>query len=486
MAPIFGSLAIYCVCLNSAYGWFGVVSIFGFMWLLWGEVGRSHRRVEELLRLRYESDRIASARAQALLEAEQLSQAKGRFLATMSHEMRTPLHGILGLSRLLRDELVSQEAHQRMNLLQGAGQHLLSVINDVLDFSRLQAGALELHLREVSLHELVQEVAALAQVNAQDKGVQVVLQSDLPPLFKVAVDVDRLKQVLHNLLGNAVKFTEQGQITVRLRREAGDSSTSALVFEVQDTGIGIPPEELGRVFDAFHQVDGSFERGHAGSGLGLSIAHEICVAMQGSLTCDSQMGVGSTFRCVLPLRTVGAPQEAAKPPATTGTSAARLPETTLPRPVLDSRSALQGTVLLVEDNPVNALVAQVELEQLGLQVALAENGCEALAWLAEHEADLVLMDCHMPEMNGFEATRRIRETESRRGSAAVPIIALTASARLEDHRHCLSAGMSDYLAKPFAHADLLRVVRRHLIKGACRTVLPVAPPVIQSAEGVVV
>lgn len=454
---------VYCASIGSAYGMFGAVSLAGFAGILWLDSARAHRRLGELLRLRLESDLMASVKAQALDQAEQLSLAKGRFLATMSHEMRTPLHGILGLSRLLRPELSSQEAHQRLNLLQGAGQHLLGVINDVLDFSRLQAGNLELNRRSVDLRGLIQEVCALAEVNALDKGLEVRLDLAGPDELWVHADPDRLRQVLNNLLGNAVKFTERGFIEVRLLpsivRQA--DGTECFTVEVRDTGIGIPAHEVGRVFDAFHQAPHAAESRAPGSGLGLSIAHQICQAMQGELTCESQPGVGSTFRCEWPLKVV-APASSVVPGVNIGTLA------TWP-PVTEARSVLCGTVLLVEDNPVNAMVAQAELEQLGLAVVTADNGRKALEWLSLHRADLVFMDCHMPEMDGFEATRRIRESELLRGTVPTPIIALTASAQVEDRRECLSAGMDDHLAKPFAHGDLVRVVRRHLLRGANRS-----------------
>ncbi len=453
---------VYCASIGNAYGMFCAVSLGGFAGILWLDSARAHRRLGELLRLRLQSDLMATVKAQALDQAEQLSLAKGRFLATMSHEMRTPLHGILGLSRLLRPELSSQEAHQRLNLLQGAGQHLLGVINDVLDFSRLQAGKLELNQRSVDLRGLIQEVCALAEVNALDKGLEVRLDMAGPDELWVHADPDRLRQVLHNLLGNAVKFTERGVIEVRLLPGADRQAdgTEHFTVEVRDTGIGIPANEVGRVFGAFHQAPSAAQSRAPGSGLGLSIAHQICQAMQGDLTCESQPGVGSVFRCEWPLKVVP-PPPSVLPGVNVGTLA------TWP-PVTEARAVLCGTVLLVEDNPVNAMVAQAELEQLGLAVVTADNGRKALEWLSLHRADLVFMDCHMPEMDGFEATRRIRESELLRGTVPTPIIALTASAQVEDRRECLAAGMDDHLAKPFAHGDLIRVVRRHLLRGASR------------------
>jgi len=462
--PMLTSVAVYCTAQVSVLGLFGLITVTGFIGILWLETGRAHRRMDELLFLRFTNDRVTSSQAAALREAEELNLAKGQFLATMSHEMRTPLHGIMGLSRLIRAELQSQEAHERMNLLEASGQHLLGVINDVLDYSRLQAGRMELSPAVVCLPDLVREATSLAAVNGLDKGLDVTMACDLPEHYFVEVDGGRLKQILYNLLGNAVKFTERGQVTMRVR-ETADEQTGApqVCLEVEDTGIGIPPHELSRVFDAFHQVDGRYERKTAGSGLGLSIARELCLAMGGDLACDSEAGKGSIFRCVLPLKRVSAPAAAPAEPNTLDAcqKAGATPCQVKPLDVAMANDQA-ATVLLVEDNPVNAIVARTELEQMGLQVAHAENGQLALDWLAEHEADLVLMDCHMPEMNGFDATRHIRAIESQRGDMPVPIVALTASTHQEVQQACLQAGMNDCLSKPFLRGELLRIVKRHV------------------------
>ncbi|MBI2734109.1 MAG: response regulator [Aquabacterium sp.] len=446
--PMLVSVSVYCAVQGSVLGLFGLITVTGFNVVLWLETGRAHRRIDELLFLRFSNDRLTSSQAAALREAEELSLAKGQFLATMSHEMRTPLHGILGLSRLIRAELRSQEAHERMNLLEASGQHLLGVINDVLDYSRLQAGRMELSPSVVCLPDLVREVTSLAAVNGLDKGLDVSMACALAEDYYVELDGGRLKQVLYNLLGNAVKFTEHGQVTMRVAEFVDPASGQLqLKLEVEDTGIGIPPHEVSRVFEAFHQVDGRYERRTAGSGLGLSIARELCLVMGGDLTCDSKVGKGSVFRCVLPLKRVPAPAVVPAP---------------APNPGAEAQQAPCLTVLLVEDNPVNAIVARTELEQMGLQVAHAENGQLALDWLAEHEADLVLMDCHMPEMNGFDATRHIRAIESQRGDVPVPIVALTASTQQEVQQACMQAGMDDCLSKPFLRGDLLRIVKRYV------------------------
>ncbi len=454
--PILVSSAIYCANAGGPLGWFGFISIMGFLVILWLEADRAHRRICEMLRLRFESEDLAQVRAQALREAESLSSAKGRFLATMSHEMRTPLHGILGLSRMLRARLRQPEDLSQIGLLHNAGEHLLGVINDVLDFSRLKDHGLRLNARPVLLNELARQVCELSQVTARDKGLVVMLNSDLSDDLCLHADPDRLRQVLTNLVGNAVKFTAQGHVMVRLglvERDTGlkNGGDCRVHFEVQDTGRGIPPSHIDKIFDAFHQVDARDDYQAGGTGLGLSISQQICTAMGGHLRCESRVGIGTTFSFTLSL------------PQVQGGSAE--PEADAPREAFSDEGCdvqLAGRVLVVEDNPVNALVAQATLESLGLEVVVAEHGLRALEWLEANESDLVLMDFHMPEMGGIEATRRIRDMEARQGWLPMPIVAMSAGDQIDDHRHCLEVGMNDYISKPFVPRQMTRVLRRHL------------------------
>jgi signal transduction histidine kinase/CheY-like chemotaxis protein len=455
--PILASSALYCAHIGGPLGWFGFISIMGFLAILWLEADRAHHRISEMLRLRFESEALAQARAQALHEAESLSAAKGRFLATMSHEMRTPLHGILGLSRMLQARLREPEDLSQIGLLHHAGEHLLGVINDVLDFSRLRDHGLRLSPRPVLPNELARHVCELSQVTAHDKGLVVMLRSSLPDALWLQVDPDRLRQVLTNLVGNAVKFTSQGHVILRIGLEdrggaARDDGVCHVVFEVQDTGRGIPEAHIEKIFDAFHQVDARDDVLVGGTGLGLSISQQICMAMGGKLRCESRVGIGTTFSFTLALpRTHRPPQE----PGDAGPSQDVSSEE-------EGAVRLSGRVLVVEDNPVNALVAQATLANLGLEVAVAENGLRALEWLEANEPDLVLMDFHMPEMGGIEATRRIRELEARQGWAPMPIVAMSAGDQVDDHRHCLEVGMNDYISKPFVQRDMNRVLQRHL------------------------
>jgi len=456
--PVLLSSAAYAANIGGPLGWFGFVSIMGFLVILWLEADRAHRRIHEMLRLRFESEQLAQARAQALHEAESLSAARARFLATMSHEMRTPLHGILGLSRLLRARLQNPEDLSQIGLLHNAGEHLLGVINDVLDFSRLKEHGLRLNPKPVLLHEVARHVCELSQVTAKDKGLVVLLNSTLPEDLWLLTDPDRLRQILTNLVGNAVKFTAQGHVVVRLRLESSvaamaEQGVCHVVFEVQDTGRGIPNAHREKIFDAFHQVEARDDQQVGGTGLGLSISQQICMTMGGQLRCESEVGVGSTFSFTLALTRTPRP--------THELDADGLSPEAFVEEGGDVR--LTGRVLVVEDNPVNALVAKATLESLGLEVAVADNGVRALEWLDSHEPDLVLMDFHMPAMGGIECTRRIRELEALRGWAPMPIVAMSAGDQLDDHRHCLDVGMNDFTSKPFVQRDLHRVLRRHLV-----------------------
>jgi signal transduction histidine kinase/ActR/RegA family two-component response regulator len=440
--PILISMGVFCASLMDVRGMFGLASVLGFMSIFWVSANRSHRRIGELLRLRFESEHLAQLRASALDEANALAKTKDMFLATMSHEMRTPLHGILGLSRMLREDVGTSGANQRLDLLQSAGTHLLGIINDVLDFSRLRAGRLVLRQGPVDVHALVEEVTALAHANVRGKPVKVTCDIRLPSPYWINTDGHRLRQVLHNLMGNAVKFTQHGHVSLLARRDKTGSKDS-LCFEVQDTGVGIPEDEIKRIFEPFHQVDGKYERRVTGTGLGLSISTQICQVMGGTLECKSKVGTGSTFRCMLPVQTMA-------PPVCTDEH--------------DSVWSQAGDihVLLVEDNPVNTLVAKAELERMGMQVSTLENGRQAVDWLLLNPVDMVLMDCHMPEMNGFEATRRIRERETRLNITPVPIVALTASTNQADQELSMASGMNDFVSKPFSSVELQQIMKKHL------------------------
>ncbi|HEX5371832.1 MAG TPA: ATP-binding protein [Aquabacterium sp.] len=473
-----------------AFGWFGAAGLSFMCLFMILEGHRAERRISELLWLRFTTDRISQERAEALKLAQRHSAIKDQFLATMSHEMRTPLHGILGLAQLIHQRLparagVLSDARQHASLIQRSGEHLLSLINDVLDFSRIEAGQLHVDRSPFDLRSVLDEVMALSRVTAASKQLSLIDAIDLPRPCLVEGDAARVRQVLYNLLGNAIKFTDTGHVRLRTTR-LDTPQGQQLNFMIEDTGVGIPASQVERVFEAFAQLNASFGRRHQGTGLGLTISREIARAMGGDITCQSTPGQGSTFTLSLPL-----PAAQSDTPAATLTrlqplsddvvtrpldvddrapSASTAPERSLPAPRSDVTrpdSAMHGHVLLVEDNPVNALVAQASLSELGVQVSLACDGQAALDLLlqADHGFDLVLMDCQMPVLDGIEATRRLRAHENEVGCPNVPVIALTANAMPQDRQRCAAAGMDDHLAKPFRMEELREVLVRHLHPG---------------------
>ncbi len=424
------------------------VGIFLFLALFEGRKATLHTR--DMLRLRFQMDELASQRAQALDLAERNGAVKDRFLATMSHEMRTPLHGILGIARLLQQPSTSaasaQLATDGLMVLERTGEHLLAVINDVLDFSKMQSGHLGLVDSAFDLHALVHSVVDVARVAASDKDLSFELGLRLPQPCWVSGDPMRLRQILLNLTGNAVKFTPQG----RVRLDVEQTAPNEYRFDICDSGPGVAREHREAVFEAFHQLDGSDQRRHGGTGLGLTISRELTQLMQGRLECldGSQAGQGqrlsgALFRLTLNLKP--APKQAAQAQAELG-----------------SAGLFSGRVLLVEDNPVNALVAEAVLQGLGLQVDAAVDGQQAIERFTAQRYDLVLMDCQMPVLDGYGATRRIRQIEAANQSVAVPIVALTAHAMPGDRERSLAAGMNEHLTKPFSREDLVVMLQRFL------------------------
>lgn len=374
---------------------------------------------------------------QAKARAEALAGAKSQFVANMSHELRTPMNGVLGLSELLSATLLSETQAAYVEGIRGSGSALLAIIDDVLDFSRLEARRIRLRLEPVDLVRLSGEVVTLLRPLAQRKGLELRRMVTLPESGRWLGDEARIKQILFNLLGNAIKFTERGWVELSV----APLSTGGVRLAVTDTGIGIPETAIGTLFEMFSQADNSDSRRHGGAGLGLAISRQLALLMGGGISCQSEPGRGSVFICELPL-VAGADRPT--------------PET--PPPAVPSRNLLRGRVLLAEDNPVNRMVAAGLLRKLGLDVSLASNGREAVAQQLAGGFDIILMDCQMPDMDGYEATARLRAA----GVDRTPIIALTASVLPEDRERCLAAGMNDHLAKPVSGVALHDVLARWL------------------------
>ena len=487
--PMLLPASVMLLTRQDALGLFAGLGLATLTGVMLFESRRAERRITELLWLRFLTDRIARERSEALQLARRHSAVKDQFLATMSHEIRTPLHGILGLARLLRDRLpprpgLLQEARHQAELIEHTGEHLLEIINDVLDYSRIEAGKLHMDAQAVDLHHLLSESLEVLRVNAQDKGLSLQVDLRLPRPCWVWADGGRIRQILSNLVGNAIKFTEVGEVRVKLHTEAArDPGRQRFVLTVSDTGEGIPADQVPLVFEAFHQVDGSFGRKHKGTGLGLTIAREMARAMDGDIRCQSVLGRGSEFTFFADLQTtppaaqsglqpLNPPADMALPasastdtPAGEGPDSLGWPSTLPPHVATTLPVSVNARVLLAEDNAVNALVAEATLSNLGLQVTRVEDGQQALAALRRQPRafDLVLMDLQMPGMDGLEATRQLRLWEREHGLEPLPVVALTANAQPSDRDRCLAAGMNGHLPKPFKQEDLADVMQRFLL-----------------------
>jgi signal transduction histidine kinase/CheY-like chemotaxis protein len=451
------------------------------------------------LRDRAAQARLAAAKRQAEIRAQNAQAAarsKGELLAVMSHEMRTPMSGVLGFANLLLDTPLSREQREFAQIVQRSGDALLTVINDVLDYSKIEAGRMTVERIDMALHDVCEEVRAILQSAALERGVAIVVRYDprVPKFIKG--DPVRIRQVLLNLAGNAVKFTEGGSVSIG----AEVLDPGRVKISVTDTGIGIPTEQMATLFQQYAQGDTARTRRYGGTGLGLAISKTLVELMGGEIGAQSTVGAGSTFWFVLPLK-VGAESAASVPPhaqapfpaalrdgppakappiipvlteradRSPDEAASKSPASSEPEPTRDPAVTLSAApacapeavrLLLVEDNFVNQRVALYMLAKLGYHVDLANDGREALRRLGKERYDLVLMDCQMPELDGFEATRLIRDPSSEVLDHDVPIVAMTANAFPEDRARSLECGMSDFLSKPVDRAALSAMIEKWL------------------------
>jgi signal transduction histidine kinase/ActR/RegA family two-component response regulator len=382
-------------------------------------------------------------------KAEFAEQSKSEFLANMSHEIRTPLNGIIGFSNILAKEELTPKQQKHLNTICVAGQQLLGIINDILDFSKIESGKLDVEQVPTSVRNLVLNLDSLMRPQATEKGLAFDIQrsGDLPET--ILTDPVRLNQCLVNLISNAIKFTESGHVLVKVGLEK-QSDVYTMVFAVKDTGIGIAEDKQDMVFDSFSQADGSTTRRFGGTGLGLSITMRLVNLLGGTLSLKSRPGEGSTFSFTVPVGT--ALQDTRFIKASDDLGAVEQDD-------LAVRTQFTGHILVAEDNEINQDLIELTLEAFGLSVTLADDGLKAVALATTGSFDLILMDMQMPNLNGYEATQRLREQ-----GFQIPIVALTANAMKGDQEKCLAAGCNDYLTKPINETDLCDKLSKYLIR----------------------
>jgi signal transduction histidine kinase/CheY-like chemotaxis protein len=438
-----------------------LIGMIGAFWIMIGLLKQREKDAEQALLLKEKADHA--------------NEAKSSFLAMMSHEIRTPMNGILGLSELMLESSPDQTQRNYAQSVHSSAVELMRTINEVLDFSKIESGHMQIELTPFEPRQILQDVVALHRVTASSKQLHldVVVGEDLPTLL--SGDAAHLRQILGNLLNNAIKFTAAGSIVIKLSaRPAPDRASHVqLLFSVKDSGIGIDKATQAALFQPFTQADCSISRKFGGTGLGLSICKGMVELMGGRIWCESEAGMGATFFVEVPCAlapaginaearsTAPADEQATEQAAsTTGEALLRISESNSLAAIAPlTRSA---RILVAEDTKINLQLARMLLGKKGYQVDEAENGQVALAALQREHYDLVLMDCMMPVMDGFEATRQWRLSEAQHGRARTPVIALTASAIDGDRQRCLDAGMDDYLSKPFNAADFHTIVERWL------------------------
>jgi signal transduction histidine kinase/CheY-like chemotaxis protein len=391
-------------------------------------------------------------------EAKKANQAKSEFLANMSHEIRTPMNGIYGMLELLNNDELTKKQHENVQIALISSNNLLKIINDILDFSKIEAGKLTLERIDFNLVAMLEEVAQVMRNLAENKSINLILDTSQITSNWVSSDPLRIKQVILNVIGNAIKFTDSGKICIDARI-IDNAQGSVFICSITDTGLGIEENKINTIFGSFNQADTSITRHYGGTGLGLSISKRLCNMLGGDITVTSELGVGSCFTINLPLTLCKQEKLSVSQNHKDKISDNILAESFSPKWSKDTK------ILLVEDNRINQVVAKQVLQHFNLSCDIANNGAEAIAKLkvSDHikmPYTIVLMDCQMPVMDGYEATTNIRSGECGALHQHVPIIAMTANAMAGDRQKCLDAGMSDYFTKPIDQEAILKILKK--------------------------
>jgi signal transduction histidine kinase/ActR/RegA family two-component response regulator len=436
LSPYVGALAYMAWTLGQAAGWdarilvallAGSVSLINFFHLSRRLLDRSRSALRQARQRARDGE----------LSAEAANAAKSTFLATMSHEIRTPLNGVLGMAQAMAGDELSDRQRDRLSVVHRSGEALLAILNDVLDLSKIEAGKLELEQLEFELAEVARGAYSAFTALANKKGLSFALDIE-DARGRYLGDPTRLRQILYNLISNALKFTEQGEIRVTAARKG-----EILEISVKDTGVGIPPESLSKLFAKFDQLDSSTTRRFGGTGLGLAICRELAQLMSGEISVTSELGLGSTFTLKVPLRWMGEEKAVC-------TVIEAMPD----------RADIALRVLAAEDNAVNQLVLKTLLHQMGVDPVVVDNGQLAVEAWETGDWDVILMDIQMPVMDGLTATAHIRQQELARGRARTPIVALTANAMSHQVEQYIAAGMDGHVAKPIQASDLFEALTR--------------------------
>jgi signal transduction histidine kinase/CheY-like chemotaxis protein len=399
-------------------------------------------------------------------EAKNANQAKSEFLANMSHEIRTPMNGIFGMLELLNNDVLTQDQHEKINVALQSSKSLLKIINDILDFSKIESGKLTFEKIDFDLAAMLEEVTAVMKNLAEKKSINLMLDTSEITYNKVNSDPLRIKQVILNIIGNAIKFTDSGEISIKANIVKNDHE-AIFTCSITDTGLGIDQNKIDTIFGSFSQTDASTTRHYSGTGLGLSISKRLCNMLEGDITLTSEIGVGSCFTIILPLTLIEQEQEQEQEQEIVSASNQHEEKecnSSADESLIPAWSS-ETKILLVEDNRINQVVARQMLKHFNLSCDIANNGSEALAKIkVSNHVDMpytiVLMDCQMPVMDGYEATINIRSGDCGELHQNIPIIAMTANAMTGDKEKCLDAGMSDYFTKPIDQEAILTILKK--------------------------